>query len=488
VFQTTDFIMRYLSITSAALLLVIFTILEQVNAFFSSSIQRLSLSRSIDRNSIDSSRQINRNQQSCNVLSALPKLLPDPMPNSIGNFFENKTDGMSFIQCYMLSVAVVDGQQYGVGFPVDMPVMLTYFEGNELKPVQPEYPDYDHLMNHVAVQLDSNEFQLYRTPVVLTLQGEFEDEELNEIIPGQKMGNDKKGGDNEDDYEDDDDFLEDDDEDEGEEISVADVIALEGIDDEDDDEMYDDDDEDEDDDEDDDDEEEGEEGENKNMDSFWSASPVGKIDEKYAKIPDYTIVRPEKPDISDIPMDAFVTDEDTKSLKKAHRRADRIIEYAADVSLIASFHYKKKNFHLVKLLEPIFIIGKRIDDIKGYYFTLLDEKESLEITPVLETLLAKRSTSGLAPTPQKKNTSKDKGFGRAGRGAAVAAVEAKAAVQEVVDEVDVDGRGEQQNSRSVSAGPAARGRGSPPPVSADRPRRSRRRWTNRGGAEEGEEK
>jgi hypothetical protein len=62
----------------------------------------------------------------------------------------------------------------GVGFPVDMPVMLTYFEGNELKPVLGDYPDYDHLMNHVAVQLDSNEFQLYRTPVVLTLQGEFE--------------------------------------------------------------------------------------------------------------------------------------------------------------------------------------------------------------------------------------------------------------------------------------------------------------------------
>ena len=61
-----------------------------------------------------------------------------------------------------------------MGFPVDMPVMLTYFEGNELKPVLADYDDYDHLMNHVAVQLDGNEFQLYRTPVVLTLQGEFE--------------------------------------------------------------------------------------------------------------------------------------------------------------------------------------------------------------------------------------------------------------------------------------------------------------------------
>ena len=63
--------------------------------------------------------------------------------------------------------------------------MLTYFEDNELKPVREDYPDYDHLMNHVAVQLDTNDFQLYRTPVVLTLQGEFEDDDFNEVIPGQ---------------------------------------------------------------------------------------------------------------------------------------------------------------------------------------------------------------------------------------------------------------------------------------------------------------
>ena len=30
-------------------------------------------------------------------------------------------------------------------------------------------------------------------------------------------------------------------------------------------------------------------GENRNMDSFWSSSPAGKIDEKYSKIADYTI-------------------------------------------------------------------------------------------------------------------------------------------------------------------------------------------------------
>jgi hypothetical protein len=28
------------------------------------------------------------------------KLLPDPTPNSIGNFFDNSTDSVSFIQCW----------------------------------------------------------------------------------------------------------------------------------------------------------------------------------------------------------------------------------------------------------------------------------------------------------------------------------------------------------------------------------------------------
>jgi len=49
--------------------------------------------------------------------------------------------------------------------------MLTYFEGNDLQPVKSDFPDYDHLINHVSVQMDFNDCQLYKTPVVLTLQG-----------------------------------------------------------------------------------------------------------------------------------------------------------------------------------------------------------------------------------------------------------------------------------------------------------------------------
>ena len=144
--------------------------------------------------------------------------------------------------------------------------------------------------------------------------------------------------------------------------------------------------------------------------------------------------------MSDIPADAFVTDDDTKSLRRAHRRADRIIEYAADVKLIASFHYRKRNFHLVRLLEPIFIVGRRIDEIKGYYFTLLDDAEAAAVTPVLERLLAERSSARQA----------------AGGG-----------------EREGGGSGGSRDRRRPAQEPKEEGAGS------GVRRRSRRRWTNR---------
>lgn len=56
---------------------------------------------------------------SSRIDSASSRLLKDPNPNSIGNFFENKTEETSFIQCYMLAMAEINDNQYGVGFPVD---------------------------------------------------------------------------------------------------------------------------------------------------------------------------------------------------------------------------------------------------------------------------------------------------------------------------------------------------------------------------------
>lgn len=99
-----------------ALGLFIYTFLPSVSAFFgrSSAHQSVKWSSSHSGNyGCKNSAVENQFAVSHTALSAAPTLLADPMPNSIGNFFENKTDGMSFIQCYMLSVAVVDGLQYG---------------------------------------------------------------------------------------------------------------------------------------------------------------------------------------------------------------------------------------------------------------------------------------------------------------------------------------------------------------------------------------
>jgi len=219
------------------------------------------------------------------------------------------------------------------------------FEGNELKPVKPDYPDYDHLVNHVAVQMDTNEFQLYRTPVVLTLQGDLDDDEEENDDGEEEMEGDE----------------------DEEEYTLDELLAME----DDEDEEFDEDEEDEEDEDEDEDDDNEDDDNNGNMSSFWASSPSGKIDEKYNKIPDISLFRAPSSDTApaEIPADALVTEEDTKALKKAHRKADRVIQYAADLTLIASFHYKKKNYHLVRLLEPILIIGKRVTDIKGYIHT-----------------------------------------------------------------------------------------------------------------------
>ena len=189
---------------------------------------------------------------------------PDPLPNSIGNFFDNTTETLSFIQCYMLNLVNIEGHQYGVGFPVDMPVMLGYFENNEFRAVEKNHNDYDHLINHVTVQMDSNDFQLYTTPVVLTLQGELEDDEVEE----------------EDEYD-----GEDYDDEEEEEFSLEELLAQE--------DEYDEDECDEDDEHDEEDDVERSAADNEEA-AFMNESPIGKIDPKYSSQPDLSIYSPKE--------------------------------------------------------------------------------------------------------------------------------------------------------------------------------------------------
>ena len=106
------------AVVSSMLALLVYTSMPNVLAFFGGLTSHKFTQRfhSYSKNDAVRYKKVAGGSSSSSIsttLSALPTLLADPMPNSIGNFFENKTDDMSFIQCYMLSVAVVDGLQYG---------------------------------------------------------------------------------------------------------------------------------------------------------------------------------------------------------------------------------------------------------------------------------------------------------------------------------------------------------------------------------------
>ena len=95
------------SVASVVIAVFLSALVPPSTAFFGTSLRAKNIPHSWNKYDKEYS------SASMTSLLAAPVLLADPMPNSIGNFFENKTDDMSFIQCYMLSVGVVDGLQYG---------------------------------------------------------------------------------------------------------------------------------------------------------------------------------------------------------------------------------------------------------------------------------------------------------------------------------------------------------------------------------------
>ena len=200
-----------------------------------------------------------------------------------------------------------------------------------------------------------NDLQLYKTPMVLTLQGEFEDDEFNEIYPTNGADDSDDNDDDDDDMElsleellkqeddglEEEDDIEDDDDSDDRDDRIISANGDKLVNEQSEQRFYDDDDDDDSDIVNDDDDDDDEEEDNTDLSSFWNSSPMGRLSEELSNRPDYSIMRPTiPPDMSDIPSDAYVTIDDEKSLQKAHRKADRIIEYAKDVKLMASFHYK----------------------------------------------------------------------------------------------------------------------------------------------------
>jgi hypothetical protein len=139
--------------------------------------------------------------------SVIPKALEFPL----GYFFEydSSNSPVSQIECHLLHTARVNASEYALGAPVDMPVALCYFAGNEIKQVERSSKIFPALFERVQAELDENELVLFDTPVVMTLQGEFEDESLNNINP-ITLGDSTKSDE--------------------EEVSVSELIAAEAID------------------------------------------------------------------------------------------------------------------------------------------------------------------------------------------------------------------------------------------------------------------
>jgi hypothetical protein len=309
-------------------------------------------------------------------------LLPTPPVSATGNFF-NATDNIRFLQCNMVAVASIQGFEYGVGFPIDTPVAIIHLNGSKLTPVtEDSFPAFDDLFEYIQDKLDDSGIQLIRTPMVLTVSGEFEEDDWHEAyLPKKESAHDQQ--DTEDDAEEED------------SLSFEDIVEYE-------DELL------------------AEEGDDEDLEKLEedtdseedeSKVPIihvidgGKVAES-TNDAEVSIFRPSQPDLSLVDPDAFVTEEDERNLQRAHKRADRILEYAADMKLMGSFQFKKQNFHLVRLLEPIMLFGKQIWDRKGYEFTLLDEKESQNIRPRLEKLL-QESYINRAPDVQNMRKAKD---------------------------------------------------------------------------------
>ena len=133
-----------------------------------------SLTRSLSTNNI-----LCRHASTASELHRVPadmEGVPIPFVDKVGN---------SFIECYADSVATINGVEYTIGVPCDYSVAICYFDENEaLVPVELD----DELMDDVfsiAEMIVAEEFGeelvLQRTPQTLTLVGELEEDEEEDM-------------------------------------------------------------------------------------------------------------------------------------------------------------------------------------------------------------------------------------------------------------------------------------------------------------------
>lgn len=287
--------------------------------------------RDVDRHA-DRPKQARSRPRAVPVSQSSDFLLPTPSSTAIGNFFEmNATERQRLIQCNLIAMASMDGVQYGVGFPLDMPVAIAYFNGSELTFVtEQSFPKYDALLEYIDEQLDDNDISLLQTPVVLTVAGEFDEDDVSvPYLPREtvtSLGGPSAVNNSGSDVDGDD------------EVTFEDVVAYE-------DDVL------------------AEEGDallptDDSVDCDDLGINDGNVNSQRNKdssilhAADVAVIPVQSPETAvPLSVEPAVDDEDVKSLLRAHKRADRILEYAADVKLMGSFQFERQNFHLLQLLE-----------------------------------------------------------------------------------------------------------------------------------------
>lgn len=93
--------------------------------------------------------------------------------------------GNSFIECYADSVAKVNGVEYTIGVPCDYSVAICYFDENEaLVPVELDdelMEDVFPIAEGIVAEEFGEELALQRTPQTLTLVGELDEDDEDDL-------------------------------------------------------------------------------------------------------------------------------------------------------------------------------------------------------------------------------------------------------------------------------------------------------------------
>jgi hypothetical protein len=93
--------------------------------------------------------------------------------------------GNSFIECYADSVAHIKGVEYTIGVPCDYSVAICYFdEKGALVPVELDdelMDDVFPIAEEVVAEEFGEELSLQRTPQTLTLVGELEEDDEEDL-------------------------------------------------------------------------------------------------------------------------------------------------------------------------------------------------------------------------------------------------------------------------------------------------------------------